>query len=86
MTCVDFGTTSWARQEGMLSELSAACVQTQPLTQYSLPDSAAGQPPLPNNPLPILDQTWGLQCEGGDEKDGRRCVCREGKGGKAHPA
>lgn len=67
----------------MLSERSAGCLQTQPLTQCR-------RRPLPLRPLPIPDQTWGLEREGGDEKDGRRCV-EGGRGGnstscvKPHP-
>lgn len=62
----------------MLSELSAGCLQTKSLTQCR-------RRPLPLGPLPIPDQTWGMGREGGDEKDGRRCVKGEEEG-TAHPA
>lgn len=54
MTHVDFGTTSWVRQEDMLSELSAGWIQTQPLTQYRLPGLQQASPSSPITHFPFL--------------------------------
>lgn len=84
VTRADSGTTSWAGQEAALSELSAGCIQTQPLTQCSPP---AG----PNNPLPILHQTRGCSVRGRRYASAcvRVCLLMGGRGGtscvKLHP-